>query len=291
MIDHCLKGKTFEYPIAIDVEDSYYQAKAGKTAVAAAIKGFCETLEKNGYYASVYANLNWFNNYIDTPAISAYDKWLAYWGASRVTKYSHNLWQFGGSSNAIRSAKVAGVTCDQNYAYLDFPTIMKNKGLNGFAKKEEEKIEPTPAPTPTPQPEPAPAPVSKFKFNIGDKVVISGPLYRTSTAPYASGSVSSRVTIITRRVDAKHPYNTTGDLGWMDESSIKAYSSSTPVPSESGLKKGDKVKVLKAITYTGKPFVTWYKVYDVLEVSGDRIVIGIGRTVTAAVNRNNLQKV
>lgn len=154
-------------------------------------------------------------------------------------------------------------------------------------KKEEVK----PEPTPVPQPEPTPAPASKFKFNIGDKVVINGPLYRSSSAPYASGSVSSRVTIITRRVDAKHPYNTTGDIGWMDESSIKPYSNSTPAPSESGLKKGDKVKVLKAITYTGKPFVTWYKVYDVLEISGDRIVIGIGRTVTAAVNRNNLQKV
>lgn len=78
MIDNCLKGKTFEYPIAIDVEDSYYQAKASKKAVAEAIKGFCDTLEKAGYYASVYANLNWFNNYIDTPSISAYDKWVAY---------------------------------------------------------------------------------------------------------------------------------------------------------------------------------------------------------------------
>lgn len=56
-------------------------------------------------------------------------------------------------------------------------------------------------------------------------------------------------------------------------------------------KKGDKVKVLKAITYKGGPFKTWYDVYDVLQVNGDRVVIGIGKTVTAAVNASNLEKV
>ena len=55
-------------------------------------------------------------------------------------------------------------------------------------------------------------------------------------------------------------------------------------------KKGDKVKVLKAITYKGGPFKTWYDVYDVLQVNGDRVVIGIGKTVTAAVNASNLEK-
>lgn len=54
---------------------------------------------------------------------------------------------------------------------------------------------------------------------------------------------------------------------------------------------GCKVRVLKAVTYTGKPFKTWYDVYDVLEVNGARAVIGIGKTVTAAVNINNIERV
>ena len=54
---------------------------------------------------------------------------------------------------------------------------------------------------------------------------------------------------------------------------------------------GDKVKVTNNITYTGKSFKTYYKEYDVIEVKGDRIVIGIGKTVTAAVNVKNLAKV
>lgn len=63
-----------------------------------------------------------------------------------------------------------------------------------------------------------------MKFKIGDKVVINGNLYKSSNATTPSGSVKNKVTKITRiATGSKHPYNTTGDLGWMDESSIKLY--------------------------------------------------------------------
>ena len=99
-----------------------------------------------------------------------------------------------------------------------------------------------PAPTPTPGP--------SDKFNIGDKVVISGPLYPSSTAAAATGSVSNKVTNITRKaVGSAHPYNTTGDLGWMDESSIKKYEEPKPTPTPTPapprpLEAGDKVKIV-----------------------------------------------
>lgn len=54
--------------------------------------------------------------------------------------------------------------------------------------------------------------------------------------------------------------------------------------------KGDKVKVLNAVTYDGKSFKTYYDTYDVIQVNGDRVVIGVGATVTAAVNAANLRK-
>jgi len=47
------------------------------------------------------------------------------------------MWQFGGETNKIRSNKIAGVTCDQNYAYKDYPGIMIQKGINGYKKIEE----------------------------------------------------------------------------------------------------------------------------------------------------------
>lgn len=71
------------------------------------------------------------------------------------------------------------------------------------------------------------------------------------------------------------------------------YITTTVVEDESSastIKVGDKVKVLKAETYTGGSFKTYYSKYDVIEVNGDRVVIGIGKTVTAAINIKNLQK-
>ena len=63
-----------------------------------------------------------------------------------------------------------------------------------------------------------------MKYKIGDKVIINGYLYKSSNASTPSGSVKNKVTYITRTANgSKHPYNTTGDLGWMDESAIKLY--------------------------------------------------------------------
>ena len=63
-----------------------------------------------------------------------------------------------------------------------------------------------------------------MKFNIGDKVIINGYLYKSSNATTPSSSVKNKVTYITRIAKgSKHPYNTTGDLGWMDEKDIKLY--------------------------------------------------------------------
>ncbi len=65
----------------------------------------------------------------------------------------------------------------------------------------------------------------------------------------------------------------------------------TPAPVEEGIKVGDTVKVLNAIQYNGETFKTWYDVYEVMEVVGDRVVIGVDGVVTCAININNIQKV
>lgn len=63
-----------------------------------------------------------------------------------------------------------------------------------------------------------------MKFKIGDKVIINGNLYKSSNASTPSSTVKNKVTNITRIAKgSKHPYNTTGDLGWMDEKDIKLY--------------------------------------------------------------------
>ena len=102
-------------------------------------------------------------------------------------------------------------------------------------------------PTPKPEPTPAPAPTPSDKFNIGDKVIINGSLYTSSNADSASGSVNNKVTNITRKnPGSAHPYNTTGDLGWMNESDIRMYTEPTPAPApvDKTLHVGDKVKII-----------------------------------------------
>ncbi len=98
-----------------------------------------------------------------------------------------------------------------------------------------------------PKPTPTPAPTPSDKFNIGDKVVINGALYVSSTAASPAGSVSNKVTNITRKAPGTaHPYNTTGDLGWMDESSISAYNEPAPAPAPTPrpLSVGDTVEIV-----------------------------------------------
>ena len=139
MYKNCLKGKTFEYPIAIDVEDSVYQAKSSKKQVTEAIKGFCEYLEAKGYYVTIYANSNWLNNKMNLKELKGYDKWVANWGKNNPKNPPHGMWQFGGSTNLLRSTKIAGMTVDQDYAYKDYPKLIKEKKLNGFNSKQNKK--------------------------------------------------------------------------------------------------------------------------------------------------------
>lgn len=63
-------------------------------------------------------------------------------------------------------------------------------------------------------------------------------------------------------------------------------------PAAKKIKVGGKVKVKNPVIYgTTKKFTVYYDKYDVLEVSGDRVVIGIGKDVTAAVKASNLEAV
>lgn len=88
------------------------------------------------------------------------------------------------------------------------------------------------------------------KFKVGDKVIINGNLYVSSKANNATGKVNNKVTTITRVAEnTAHPYNTTGDLGWINESDIKLYQepvvTSKPAPAPSSeLKVGDRVKIV-----------------------------------------------
>lgn len=51
------------------------------------------------------------------------------------------------------------------------------------------------------------------------------------------------------------------------------------------------MKVINAVSYNGASFKCWYDSYTVMEVRGDRAVIGVNGIVTAAINIKNLRKI
>ena len=135
-----IKGKKFEYPIYLDMEDASIK-KAGKSTLNAIVKEYGNALEKAGYYFGVYTNVDWYRNKISGASLNKkYSWWIASWTSSKPSGINAGLWQFGGSSNEIRSPKIGGVTTDQDYAYLDYPSIIKKMGKNGYKKSIVSKI-------------------------------------------------------------------------------------------------------------------------------------------------------
>lgn len=161
-----IKGKTFEYPIVIDTEDNHdiskptnsstSQASIGKARLTPVIKAFCDKIEEAGYYVSIYASTDWFRNRLILNDLKEYDKWIAQWSNSVSFSSKYGMWQYSSTG------KVAGIGSgiDLDYAYLDYPKIMLENGLNGF-KKSEPIPDPEPIPTPEPIPdhEPTPDPI------------------------------------------------------------------------------------------------------------------------------------
>ena len=136
-----LKGKQFEMPVYYDVEAGMLSVE--RNLLTDIVLAFCERVEAAGYFTGIYGNPNSFTNHLDDNRLTHFCHWVAYWATSKPTLKSGvevGIWQFGGETNKIRTNKVAGVTCDQDYCYVDYPTAIKQLGLNGFGK-----------PTPTPK--------------------------------------------------------------------------------------------------------------------------------------------
>lgn len=75
----------------------------------------------------------------------------------------------------------------------------------------------------------------------------------------------------------------------MNENDIKLAESKPVAP----ITKGCKVKFTGTKSYSGITLAGWThnSIFDVIEVSGDRVVIGKGTAVTAAVNMKDCVKI
>lgn len=145
--DNVLKNKKFELPIYFDVEDSV-QKNLSKNQVSNLTKAWLDYLEGRGYFIGVYSSKSFLESYLNEDIGIDYSIWVAQWSAECTYKGPYGMWQFGGETNLIRTNKVAGVVCDQNYMIVDYPSIIIKKGMNGYGNpnsgndsgtKEEQK--------------------------------------------------------------------------------------------------------------------------------------------------------
>lgn len=126
-----ISGLVLEYPIIVDIEDKE-QLKLNNRQRTDIVKAFCSEIEKHGYYAMFYCNLNWLNNYLyKDELLPKYDLWLAQWNIDKPS-CTRGIWQYSSTG------KIDGISgnVDLNVSYKDYANIMKTKGLNGFSKTD-----------------------------------------------------------------------------------------------------------------------------------------------------------
>ena len=132
-----IKGKQFEYPVYFDQEyekDILALTNAQRTAI---VKAALEALEAAGYYAGLYCSRDWINNKLHASELSAYDLWVADYTSAEPSPavLPYGMRQVSSSNSfgvpGIPADAVSGLDCD--YAYKDYPAIIKGAGLNGWS--------------------------------------------------------------------------------------------------------------------------------------------------------------
>ena len=121
-----LSGKQFEMPVFMDIEVNS-QFNTGKSNCSAMAKTFCDYLEKSGYYAGIYCSTYWGTNFLTSEVRERYAYWDAEWSSKCTYKGTYGMWQNG-------IAYINGQAMDHDYCYVDYTSIIKSKGLNGFPK-------------------------------------------------------------------------------------------------------------------------------------------------------------
>lgn len=126
-----IEGKTFEYPLVVDVEDNLLKPLSAD-ALTDLVEYAVQTIESWGCYAMVYTYLYYQKTELNMERLAKYDLWIAHYSEKCGYTKAHGMWQYA-STGSVKGVKGA---CDMNWAYKDYPDIIKAAGLNGFGKVE-----------------------------------------------------------------------------------------------------------------------------------------------------------
>lgn len=128
-----LEGKTFEYPVYIDLELTSPATKSGTTD---AVLAFCRTMEQAGYFCGVYASdISGFKDRLELSRLKTRALWVASYGSMPKYVSSYGIWQ------KSDKGRVPGIAADVDLdeCYTDYPAIIKARGDNGYPKPEPPK--------------------------------------------------------------------------------------------------------------------------------------------------------
>ncbi|WP_300410620.1 GH25 family lysozyme [Lagierella sp.] len=138
-----LKGKSFEYPVYLDLEDRCQNNLSRKILTEIALE-FMITVESSGYYVGLYSMGSWFrdkflqNHSYRGRTLADFDTWVAHWTysiqrKSSFVKSSTGLWQYT-DCGAFPGIGRAGKNLDLNLSFKDYPSIIGRSGLNSTKK-------------------------------------------------------------------------------------------------------------------------------------------------------------
>ncbi len=118
-----LTGKSFELPVAVDVEDNKLKPLSAAD-LSALVAYAASTIESWGLYAMVYTYTYYANTELDMDALAAYDLWIADYRGRRPGR-KHGLWQY------TSKGSLPGISgnVDVSHVYKDYPAIIARAGL------------------------------------------------------------------------------------------------------------------------------------------------------------------
>lgn len=127
-----IAGKSFEYPVYLDIEEDKALA-TGKKNVSAIVKAFCSVMEKAGYWCGVYASRAKVQSYFDEDTQKRYALWIAEWGSKLNYAGEAGMWQ------CSEKGSIPGINgfVDLDICYVDYPECIRAAGKNGYAKPAE----------------------------------------------------------------------------------------------------------------------------------------------------------
>lgn len=117
-----IRGYKLSFPVYLDLEETATHIGAVQRAEI-----FGDIIESAGYWCGIYANLNWWDNFL--VGLERYTKWVAqYYSECQYYGNHLDMWQY--TSNEY----IPGIgNCDVSLCYRDFPAEI------GSAKKEDPK--------------------------------------------------------------------------------------------------------------------------------------------------------